>query len=73
MNQTEAVRRAVMICSVCNQEGQRIVCTSDNKSEIIFYHSKNILRTICRVVDGGAVNKTAVDDEELEEMRLHTI
>lgn len=67
MTQTESTKRPVMTCPVCNEEGQRIVCTSDNKSEIIFYHPKKILRTVCRVVDAGTVNITTVINEEVEQ------
>ena len=49
MNEASSVRHVVTICPVCNQEGQRIVCTSDNKSEIIFYHPKKMLHAVCRV------------------------
>lgn len=55
MTQTESTKRLAMTCPVCNQEGQRIVCTSDNKSEIIFYHPEKLLRTVCRVADAGTV------------------
>ena len=67
MEQAESARRGTINCPVCNQEGQRIVCTSDNKSEIIFYHPKKIFRTVCRVVDAGTVNTTTIVNEEVEQ------
>lgn len=64
MNQPETRRGNRIICPVCSQEGQRIICTSGNKSEIIMYHPDNIVHTFCHV----AVEETTGNEgERIEE------
>ena len=50
MNQTESGRGNKITCPACNQEGQRITCTSGTKSEVIVYHPEKIFRTVCHAV-----------------------
>jgi hypothetical protein len=64
MNQSESTQNSETICPVCNQEGQCISCNSGNKSEVIFYHPKKILRTICHIATDGSVRKGEVTDEK---------
>ena len=45
-------------CPVCGQEGQAIICTSGNRSEVIFYHPKKRFHTFCRI---------AVDEKKCQE------
>lgn len=66
MEQAEPARRGTIICAVCSQEGQRIVCTSGNKSEIISYHPQKVFRSFCRVVDAEIVSVATVVNEEAE-------
>jgi len=69
MNQTESGRNNKIFCPTCNQEGQRITCTSGNKSEVIFYHPEKILRTICHVADEKTTGKEgeAIEGEKKEQ------
>jgi hypothetical protein len=57
MNQSEFEHGNKITCPACNQEGQRITCTSSGKSEVIVYHPKKIFRTFCHVVDDKAMEK----------------
>ena len=59
MNQTEIGRGNKITCPVCSQEGQRITCKSDTKSEVIVYHPEKKFRTVCHVAD----EKTMGNDE----------
>ena len=59
MNQTESGRGNRITCPACNQEGQRITCTSGTKSEVIVYHPEKIFRTVCHVADDKTMEKEA--------------
>ncbi len=51
MNQTESGRGNNITCPACNQEGQRITCTSGTRSEVIVYHPEKIFHTVCHIAD----------------------
>jgi len=69
MNQSESRCGVRIVCPACSQEGQRITCTSGNKSEIIFYHPNKIVHTICHVAGEGAVENNV--EEIVTEARKH--
>ena len=70
MNQTESGRGTKITCPACNQEGQRITCTSGTKSEVIVYHPEKIFRTVCHAA-GDKTMESQTETIEGEKRALH--
>lgn len=47
----------MMICPVCNQEGQAITCTAGNQERAIVYHPEKPIHNVCNIAIGGTSNE----------------